>query len=177
MTFCKTLAGTRSIIALIMRVGEGVLATEHAAGKFLSGKAHADSPTHPNSPHGYDRRPCHRLYPTSRYCSIPYRGGETLEPADPSLPTVPSCSSAEDSPTATTTGGEWTSAREVRDLSASGSSGKTAKVSAVPSLEKPPLLPLKKDNAPALPSFLLNESTLVTVGEDNSDTNETFRVG
>ena len=74
-------------------------------------------------------------------------------------------------------GGEWTSAREVRDLSASGSSGKTAKVSAVPSLEKPPLLPLKKDNAPALPSFLLNESTLVTVGEDNSDTNETFRVG
>ena len=43
---------TRSIIALIMRVGEGVLATERAAGKFLYGKAHADSSTHPNSPYG-----------------------------------------------------------------------------------------------------------------------------
>ena len=101
----------------------------------------------------------------------------TPKVAGPYLPTVRSNSLAEDIPTTTTTGGEWTSAREVRDLSASGSSGKTAKVSAVPSLEKPPLLPLKKDNAPALPSSLLNESTLVTVGEDNSDTNETFRVG
>ena len=133
---------TRSIIALIMRVGEGVLATERAAGKFLYGKAHADSSTHPNSPRGHDRRPCHRLYPTSRYCSIPYRGGETLEPADPSLPTVPPSSSAEDSPTATITGGEWTSGREARDSSASGSSGKTPKVSAIPSPEKPlPLTP------------------------------------
>ena len=40
---------------------------------------------------------------------------------------------AEVSPTTTTTGGEWTSAREARGLSASGSSGKTAKVSGVPS--------------------------------------------
>ena len=40
----------RSIIALIMRVGEGVLAAERAAGKFLYSKAHADSSTHPNSP-------------------------------------------------------------------------------------------------------------------------------
>ena len=39
----------RSIIALIMRVGEGASAAERAAGKVLHGKAHADSSTHPNS--------------------------------------------------------------------------------------------------------------------------------
>ena len=36
-------------------------------------------------------------------------------PPTPSLHTVPSSSSAEDGPTATTTGGEWTSAREARN--------------------------------------------------------------
>ena len=36
---------TRSIIALIMRVGEGALAAERAADKVLHGKAHTvDSP-------------------------------------------------------------------------------------------------------------------------------------
>ena len=41
---------TRSIIALIMRVGEEVSVAGRAAGKFLHGKAHADSSTCPNSP-------------------------------------------------------------------------------------------------------------------------------
>ena len=41
---------TRSIIALIMHLGEGASAAERAAGKFLRGEAHADSSAHPNSP-------------------------------------------------------------------------------------------------------------------------------
>ena len=43
---------TRSIIALIVRVGEGALATERAVGKVLHGKAHTVGSTHPNSPYG-----------------------------------------------------------------------------------------------------------------------------
>ena len=35
----------------------------------------------------------------------------------------------------------------------------------------------KKDKVPILLSSLPNESALVTVGEDNSDTNETFHDG
>ena len=58
--------------------------------------------------------------------------------------------------------------------SASGPSGKISKVSAVPSPEKPPPLPLKKDNVPVLPSSLPNESALVPGSEDDSDTNETL---
>ena len=42
----------RSTIALVMRVGEGVSAAEHAADKVLHGKAHADISTQPNSPYG-----------------------------------------------------------------------------------------------------------------------------
>ena len=57
-------------------------------------------------------------------------------------------------------------------MSASGSSGKTAKVSVVPSPEKPPPLPPKKDKAPVLLSSLPNESALVTDSEDDSDANE-----
>ena len=38
---------TCSIIALIMRVGEGALAVERAAGKVLHGKAHTAGSTHP----------------------------------------------------------------------------------------------------------------------------------
>ena len=37
---------TRSIIALIVRVGEGALATERAVGKVLHGKAHTVGSTH-----------------------------------------------------------------------------------------------------------------------------------
>ena len=44
MTFCEVPKGayrvTRSIIALIMRIGEGALVTERAACKVLHGKAH-----------------------------------------------------------------------------------------------------------------------------------------
>ena len=58
--------------------------------------------------------------------------------------------------------------------SASGPSGKTSKVSAVPSPEKPPPLPLKKDDVPVLPSSFPNESALVPDSEDDSDTNETL---
>ena len=43
---------TRSIIALIMRAGEGALAAERAAGKVLQGKARTVGSTHPNSPYG-----------------------------------------------------------------------------------------------------------------------------
>ena len=43
---------TRSIIASIMRVGEGASATELATGMVLHDKAHADSSTHLNSPYG-----------------------------------------------------------------------------------------------------------------------------
>ena len=43
---------TRSIIALIVRVGEGALATERAVGKVLHGKAHTVGSTHSNSPYG-----------------------------------------------------------------------------------------------------------------------------
>ena len=90
------------------------------------------------------------------------------------LPAVRFNSLAEVSPTTTTTGGEWNSAREARDLSASGSSRKVANVSTVPSLEKPLLILPKKDKAPVLPSSLPNESTLVTDSEDDSDANTTF---
>ena len=41
-----------SIIALIMRVGEGALAAERAADKVLHGKAYTVGSTHPNSPFG-----------------------------------------------------------------------------------------------------------------------------
>ena len=70
----------------------------------------------------------------------------------------------------TTTGGEWNSAREARDLSASGSSRKVANVSTVPSLEKPLLILPKKDKAPVLPSSLPNESALVIDSEDDYGT-------
>ena len=46
-------------------------------------------------------------------------------------------------------------------------------MSAVPSPEKLPLLPFKKDKAPVLPSALPNEPALVTDSEDDSDANET----
>ena len=42
----------RSIIALIMRMGEGASDTERIAGMVLHDKAHVDSSTHPNSPYG-----------------------------------------------------------------------------------------------------------------------------
>ena len=40
MTFCKALRRARSIIALIMRVGEGASVAERAAGKVFHDKAH-----------------------------------------------------------------------------------------------------------------------------------------
>ena len=124
---------------------------------------------------GHEQRPRHRLHPTSQCrSSVILKVAKRWSPPSPSLPTVRSNSPADDSPTTTTAGGEWTSAREVRDLSASGSSGKTAKASAVPSPEKPPPLPPKKDKVPVLPFSLPNESALVTDSEDDSDTNDTF---
>ena len=52
MTFREALRRARSIIALIVRVGEGASNSERTAGKSLHGKARADSSTHPNSPYG-----------------------------------------------------------------------------------------------------------------------------
>ena len=169
---------THSIIALIVRVGEGALATERAVGKVLHGKAHTVGSTHPNSPYGTRSKAASSSTPNlstlQHSVSLTPKAAKRWSPPSPSLPTVRSNSPADDSPTTTTAGGEWTSAREVRDLSASGSSGKTAKASAVPSPEKPPPLPPKKDKVPFLPSSLPNESALVTDSEDDSDTNDTF---
>ena len=64
---------TRSIIALIMRVGEGALAAERAAGKVLHGKARTVGSTHPIVRMGRDQGPRHYLHPTSRHCSTPCR--------------------------------------------------------------------------------------------------------
>ena len=104
-----------STIALVMRVGEGVSATERAADKVLHGKAHADISTQPNSPYGTRSKAVssstpnlstlqHSVSPTpkvaKRWC-----------PPSPILPTIRS-----NSTTATTAGGEWTSARETRGL-------------------------------------------------------------
>ena len=116
---------------------------------------------------GHDQRSRHYLHPTSRHCSSPCRQHPRLRNtgARRALFCLPS--------TTNTTGGGWTPAREVKDLSASGSSGRAARVSAVPSPEKPPLTP-KKDKAPVLPSSLPNESALLMDSEDDSDTNETF---
>ena len=169
---------THSIIALIVRVGEGALATERAVGKVLHGKAHTVGSTHPNSPYGTRSKAASSSTPTlatlQHSVSPTPKAAKRWSPPSPSLPTVRSNSPADDSPTTTTAGGEWTSAREVRVLSASGSSGKTAKASAVPSPEKPPPLPPKKDKVPVLPSSLPNESALVTDSEDDSDVNETL---
>ena len=109
---------TRSIITLNMRAGEGALALEHAAGKVLCGKAHTAGSTHPNSPYGIRSGVASSSTPnlSTLQCSIsPTRKAEKhWSPPSPMLPTVQS-----DSPTTTTTGGEWTSARETRDLSVS----------------------------------------------------------
>ena len=164
---------TRSIIALIMRVGEGALAAERAADKVLHGKAYTVGSTHPNSPYGTRSKAASSSTPnlsTQQHSVSPTpKAAKRWSPPSPGLPTV-----RPNSPTATTTGGEWTSAREARNLSASGLSGMTAKVSDMPSPEKPPLLPPKKDKSQVLPSSLPNESALVTYSEDDSDANETF---
>ena len=125
---------TRSIIALIVRVGEGALATERAVGKVLHGKAHTVGSTHPNSPYGTRSKAASSSTPnlsTLQHSVSPTpKAAKRWIPPSPSLPTIRSNSPAGDGPT-TTAGGGWTSAREARDLSASGSSGGNAKVSAV----------------------------------------------
>ena len=132
LTFCKALQGTCSIIALIMRVGEGVFVAERAAGKLLHDKAHVDSSTHPNSPYGTRSKVAPSSTPNpstlQQSLSSTSKAVKRWSPPSPSMPTVRSNSSADDSPT-TATRGEWTSVRETGDLHASGSSGKTAKVS------------------------------------------------
>ena len=109
---------TRSIIALILRVGEGALATERAVGKVLHGKAHTVGSTHPNSPYGTRSKAASSSTPNlstlQRSMSLIRKAAKRWSPPIPMLPTVQS-----DSPTTTTTGGEWTSARETRDLSVS----------------------------------------------------------
>ena len=62
-----------SIIALIMRVGEGAFATERAAGKFLHGKAQQTVQLTQIVCMGHDQRPHHYLHPTSRHCSTSCR--------------------------------------------------------------------------------------------------------
>ena len=109
---------TRSIIALIVRVGEGALATERAVGKVLHGKAHTVGSTHPNSPYGTRSKAASSSTPnlsTLQHSVSPTpKAAKRWRPPSPILPTIRS-----NSPTATTTGGEWTSARETRDLSVS----------------------------------------------------------
>ena len=121
----------RSIIALIMRMEEGASDTERVAGMVLHDKIHADSSTHPNSPYGTRSKVASssstsNLSSLQRFMSPTRKAAKRWCPPSPILPPVRS-----NSPTTTTTGGEWTSRREARDLYASGSSGKTAKVSAV----------------------------------------------
>ena len=122
----------RSIIALIMRMGEGVSDTERIAGMVLHDKAHVDSSTHPNSPYGTRLKVAPSSTPNpstlQQFLSSKSKAVKRWSPPSPSMPTVRSNSPADDSPT-TATGGEWTSVRETGDLHVSGSSGKTAKVS------------------------------------------------
>ena len=112
----------RSIIALIMRVGGGASAAERAAGKVLHGKAHADSPTHPNSPYGTRSKGASLSTPnlsTLQRSVLPTpKAAKRRSPPSPILPTIRSNSSADANPTNTTRGGEWTFVREARDLSA-----------------------------------------------------------
>ena len=136
----------------------------------LHDKVHADNSTHPNSPYGTRSKVASSSTPNLstllRFTFPTRKAAKRWGSPGPSLPTVRS-----DCHTTTTTGGEWTSAREARDLSASGSSGKTAKVSAVPLLEKPLPLTHKKDNSqsyrlPCLTSLLwrrTQRTTLITM--------------
>ena len=106
----------RSIIALIMRMGEGASDTERIAGMVLHEKVHADSSTHPNSPYGTRSKSSStpNLSTLQRFMSPTRKAAKYWCPPSPIPPIIRS-----NSPTATTTGGEWTSARETRDLSVS----------------------------------------------------------
>ena len=101
---------THSIIALIVRVGEGALATERAVGKVLHGKAHTVGSTHPNSPYGTRSKAASSSTPnlsTLQHSVSPTpKAAKRWSPPSPSLPTVRSNSPADDSPTTTTAGGE-----------------------------------------------------------------------
>ena len=114
---------TRSIIALILRVGEGALATERAVGKVLHGKAHTVVLTHSNSPYGTRSRVASSSTPNlstlQHFMSPTRKAAKRWCPPSPILPTI-----RFNSPTATTAGGEWTSARETRDLSVSVNLGR-----------------------------------------------------
>ena len=107
MAFC-------TIIALIMRVGEGASATERAAGMVLHDKAHADSSTHPNSPYGTRSRVASSSTPNlstlQRFMS------PTTKAAKPSAYRDLVYLQLDPTATTTTTGGEWTSAMEARGL-------------------------------------------------------------
>ena len=83
---------------------------ERAAGMVLHDKAHADISTQPNSPYGTRSKAVSSSTPN---LSTP-KAAKRWRPPSPILPTIRS-----NSPTATTMGGEWTSARETRDLSVS----------------------------------------------------------
>ena len=75
---------THSIIALIVRVGEGALATERAVGKVLHDKVHTVGLTHPNSPYGTRSKAASlstRNLSTLRVADT--QGSETLDPAEP----------------------------------------------------------------------------------------------
>ena len=106
----------RSIIALIMRMGEGASDKERIAGMVLHEKVHADSSTHPNSPYGKRSKTSStpNLSTLQRFMSPTCKAAKHWRPPILILPTIRS-----NSPTTTTTGGEWTSARETRDLSVS----------------------------------------------------------
>ena len=82
----------------------------------LHDKVHADNSTHPNSPYGTRSKSSStpNLSTLRRFISPTRKGAKYWCPPSPIPPIIRS-----NSPTATTTGGEWTSARETRDLSVS----------------------------------------------------------
>lgn len=165
----------RSIIAVIVRVGEGAEAAERAAGKVMHGRGHGEAsstststraPAHAtatvNSPYGTRTKAASASTPnlsTLQRSVSPTptpAAAKRWSPPSPSLPTVRSNSPAEDSaePAAATgsRGRDSTAAppgKDVKDLSASASSCKTAKTTAVAPASAPfpksPPPPPRKD--------------------------------
>ena len=105
-----------------IRVGEGALTAEHAADKVLHGKAHADSSAHPNSLYWTCSRAASSSTPN---LSTPPRSVSLSPNADAGVRRALVCYAiGHHSPTTTTTGGDYASAREARDLSASDPPGR-----------------------------------------------------
>lgn len=153
----------RTVIALVMRVGEAASAAERATGKVLRGQSRgSQGPAHPNSPYATRSKTASVSTPDlstlQRSISPPPRQENRWNPPSPSLSTVRSDILEEGN-----TGPPGASKKDNSYLNTRSPSGKTARTGAYTSSRSSGRIALTASN---------NESALDTGSEDSDE--ETF---